>query len=299
MVLKSKLTTVKKVPSLYKYVTLDRALSILKSGEIRMTQPRFLNDPHELCVEVNGLSVKKHFYDHLLGRGYSPEEANDISSRNLIGMVIDQVDDIRSRREEYGVLSLADSLENMLLWAHYANEHRGAVIEIDVGQLVVAGADLEFQYLGQVEYCAKRVDFYGERLPVWSTLFFKSEAWAYEREWRLIRSLKDLRQKVEDVYVIDIPATAIKTVTFGARAFGPTEEEAIKHIQSTHELAHVVVQKASFSSRLVGLEIQTGRDFAWRILHGQHHFGDNWREFRQWVDMESLEQAEKTSLAGA
>ena len=29
------------------------------------------------------------------------------------------------------------------------------------------------------------------------------------------------------------------------------------------------------------------------ILHGEHHFGDNWRQLRQWVNMDAFEKAER------
>jgi len=47
------------LPPLFKYVGLDRALAILKDRDIRFTQPRFLNDPHELSVEINPQSLTR------------------------------------------------------------------------------------------------------------------------------------------------------------------------------------------------------------------------------------------------
>lgn len=48
-------------PPLFKYVRLDRALAILEGRDIRFTQPRFLNDPHELSVEINPQSITRNF----------------------------------------------------------------------------------------------------------------------------------------------------------------------------------------------------------------------------------------------
>lgn len=280
-------------PPLFKYLSLNRALSILQTGEIRFTQPRFLNDPHELSVEINPQSLMRDFYDHLISRGLGPEHAADIAKRNMREMVIDQVDRVVAEREQVGILSLSDSPQNMLLWAHYGNEHRGAVLEVDVRDLITSRQQPdEIQVLSEVQYSDERVDYIAKRMPLWMTLAYKSAAWAYEREWRFFKSLSALRPKTDMVFVADLPPSAIKRVIFGARAVGPDEEAAIALIQQSADHKHIKIEKAMFSSGLVGLELRSGQSFAGAILHGRHHFGDNWRELRQWVNFEKMEQAE-------
>lgn len=223
-----------------------------------MTQPRFLNDPHELSVEINPQSLQRHFYDHLVEvQGCAPTRAADIAIRNIQGMVIDHVAHVRAAREELGILSLCDAPDNMLLWAHYADEHRGAALEIDVGELTLSevGSD-NVQCLAEVIYSDKRVDYIAERMPLWMTLVYKSGAWAYEREWRLLKSLSTLRKKTGDVFVLELPAKAIRSVVFGARAFGSDEEAAITLLKEP-EYQHVAIYKAAFSSKLVGLDLQS------------------------------------------
>lgn len=281
-------------PPLYKYVSLSRALKILQSGEIRFTQPRFLNDPHELSVEVNPISLMQNYYESLLSQGREAETAADIAKRNIVGLVNDHVDWIVAEREKIGMLSLADSAENLLMWAHYGDEHRGAVLELDVDSLISERTDSRaVQALTEVKYSDIRVDYIAKKMPFWMTLMFKSSAWAYEREWRLFKSLSMLRQKTEDVFVADLLPIAIKRVIFGARAFGEDENAAIELIQESSSHNHIEIHKAMFSSNLVGLDIRTGAEFAGTIMHGVHHFGENWREYRQWVDFEKLEKAEQ------
>ncbi len=281
-------------PPLFKYVGLDRALAILQARDIRFTQPRFLNDPHELSVEIDPQTLMRDFYEHLVANGEDPIRAADIAQRNIGGLVIDRVEHVRVEREKIGILSLCDSPDNMLLWAHYADEHRGAVLELDVNDLIVSReAPDHVQALTQVNYSDVRVDVIAQRIPLWMTLNYKSAAWAYEREWRLYRSLSALRSKTGDIYVADLPPTAIKRIIFGARAVGPSEEAAIDLIQQSADHQHIQIEKAMFSHGLVGLDFKTGEQFAWSIIHGEHHFGDNWRQYRQWVDLAKMEAAER------
>ncbi|WP_176953044.1 DUF2971 domain-containing protein [Belnapia rosea] len=281
-------------PPLFKYVTLERALKILQTAEIRFTQPHYLNDPHELSVEINPQSLLRDFYEHLLRKGVPAATAAGIATRNISGLVIDQVRDVVAEREKIGILSLCDSPENMLLWAHYGDEHRGAVLELDVSQLIQRKADPGIvQVLAEITYSDERIDYIAKNFPLWMTLAFKSKAWAYEREWRLFKSLSMLRHKIDDIYVDDLPPSAIKRVIFGARAVGPNEEATIDFIQQSATHRHIEIYKAVFSSGLIGLDLKSGADFAGMILHGEHHFGDHWRELRQWVDFSKMKNAEK------
>ena len=280
--------------SLFKYVGLDRALAILQTGEIRLTQPRFLNDPHELSVEINPQSLMRDFYENLIRQDVGCEKAADMAKRNIVGLVSDHVAHVVVERENIGILALADSPENMLLWAHYGKEHRGAVLELDTSSLFSENSDpTALQILTQVIYGDRRIDYIAENIPLWMTLAFKSAAWAYEREWRLFKSLSALRHKAGEVYVADLPTSAIKRVIFGARAVGPDEEAAINLIRHSADHRHIEINKAMFSSGLVGLDFRTGEQFGGTILHGHHHFGEHWRELRQWVDLQKLELAEQ------
>lgn len=281
-------------PALYKYVSLDRALKILQTREIRFTQPRFLNDPHELSVEINPQSLMRDFYNHMIGQGVEPARAADIATRQMRDLVIDHVDRVVAEREQVGVLSLCDSPQNMLLWAHYGDEHRGAVLELNISEMITARKEpIEIQGLSKVNYSDERIDYISRGLPLWTTLAYKSAAWAYESEWRLFKSLSALRQKSDTVFVGELPPSAIKRVIFGARAVGPDEESAITLIKDCADYQHIEIEKAVFSSGLVGLDFLSGRSFADAILHGQHHFGENWRQLRQWVDFEKMELAEQ------
>jgi Protein of unknown function (DUF2971) len=69
---------------------------------------------------------------------------------------------------------------------HYADEHRGAVLELDAGDLIARPQSPdEIQAMAQVVYDDERIDFIARRMPVWMTLNWKSKAWEYEREWRI------------------------------------------------------------------------------------------------------------------
>lgn len=95
--------------TLFKYVSTPH--SILNDGYIRATQLSALNDPFEGTYCKIGLSeLARHFYDN---------DENEV--KDLIAY-------IEESKNKVGIISLTESKDNLLMWAHYGNEHRGVVL---------------------------------------------------------------------------------------------------------------------------------------------------------------------------
>ena len=277
---------------------MSRLAQILTDLEIRLTQPAFLNDPHELSVILNAETIQVDFYNKMIKDGCPPEKAANIARRNARYRVIDFAGIVEQQRARVAVLSFSADEDNMLLWAHYGDEHRGAILELDVEQLILDGPHGQaVQALLEVQYETTRVDFIARQLPIWMTLAFKSKPWAYEREWRLVRSLELLREKAAGIFVANIPPTAVKRIVFGARAEADVEKPIYTAAKSRVDLEHVVFEKAWFSSSLTTLERTPVEKFGGMILHGQMHFGDDWRLVRQWADLEAMQRSETANVA--
>ncbi|WP_345753779.1 DUF2971 domain-containing protein [Klebsiella pneumoniae] len=210
--------------SFFKYVSIDTLEKIL-AGSIRLTQPGAFNDPFELAVEVYnphiGMegSIELHFdvvspsrdiTNYLLPSDFTHDNCNDVYARVLRSKIDSAV----------GMLCITKNQSSHLMWAHYACEYSGAVIEFDETHEFFQGAF-------EIEYIETRpkfhVDYFlsGENLPI-SELCVKSNVWGYEKEWRLARLLKDCaRIKTSgnkyDIYTMDMPSEAIVSVTLGER----------------------------------------------------------------------------------
>ncbi|HEA3721442.1 TPA: DUF2971 domain-containing protein, partial [Yersinia enterocolitica] len=121
--------------SLYKYVSCDVAMKIL-NGKIRMTQPSEFNDPFELTVELyvspdtkdtvynfqfDILSPRESLGSNMLSDDFESDFCHDIPIREI--------------REELdksiGILCLSKTNNSHLMWAHYANNYSGVVLEFD------------------------------------------------------------------------------------------------------------------------------------------------------------------------
>ena len=97
---------------------------------------------------------------------------------------------------------------------------------------------------------------FDENSPEVDILFTKNNDWAYEREWRIVRFLKDADSNPEPgIFLFEVPPEAIKDVVFGCRS----EESLVNSIQqivSTNEkLRHLRFRKARLSQNSYSLDI--------------------------------------------
>jgi Protein of unknown function (DUF2971) len=218
---------------LYKYVPFAAGNTILESNGIGFSQPKFFNDPFDLPsypVEKCDNSAEDIFERiHLMIKGC-------IWSKNT------------------GILSMTRTPTNPLMWAHYADKHKGMVIGIDV---IAAGLTLEEKNLipaqyGSVIYVSKRLNepfiakpatgllvgathhFPHDHYEKLQRLFLhKPLCWFYEEEVRIVKCLEDVsREKGDtrsghfeivdtngrDLYVLSLPRDSIKELYFGIRA---------------------------------------------------------------------------------
>jgi hypothetical protein len=97
-------------------------------------------------------------------------------------------------RQQHGVLSLAENSTSILMWSHYAKNHRGFCIEYDFGALD-PGAYLR-RFCFPVLYRRRLPDVTPYLSPsdpprnnMWGiyTCITKNDEWAYEREWRYVQ----------------------------------------------------------------------------------------------------------------
>lgn len=93
---------------LYKYVA--KPEYILEDGYIRATQLSALNDPFEANYSKKGLK-------ELVREFEGPSNGEEF------------INYIEENKHKVGVISFTESKDDLLMWAHYADEHKGASID--------------------------------------------------------------------------------------------------------------------------------------------------------------------------
>lgn len=155
---------------------------------IRATGRLSLNDPFDVSPSVEYFSdlclTTKHYRF-----GKDKQEIEEFLNRQPDKNTWKQLG--MSEYFDNGVISLTETEDNLLMWAHYANEHKGIIIELDSEHKFfnVRFSEKNRQYYGQIS----RVLYRKQRLNKFNSFvepyFHKSNEWIYEKEHRFLVSL--------------------------------------------------------------------------------------------------------------
>ncbi len=162
---------------------------------------------------------------------------------------------------KYGVLSLCsnsninhfltvsyhekeDPRTNLLMWSHYADCHKGFVIEF--GSRFIDGANIEKVFYGEDR---RQLTFEDIDENNFDSIFFrKSTEWSYEQEYRIVLPLAQAHDISKgNIHLFKIKKCEIRSVTFGSRM--PEDNKKIimdtikrdreyKAVQFNHALLH-------------------------------------------------------------
>lgn len=260
---------------LYKYCDQIGIVKILESLELKLPYISEVNDPLEclpffycpddkLAIEARYLSVLKRRnipkpagYKQALNGLYEKGEIQKMladSSREL------QI----NMNYKSCLLSVSKTARNTVMWAHYADEHKGAIIGIDFDSIFPdKGIKMD-----RVNYTEKRPsinilsDFEIPPEAFLRTILTKSSDWEYEHEFRAIFSvdaLEDLRTQglasLKDfnnkkTWFLRLNPESIREIVFGLY----TEESlklAIRKLIERAELQHVQLYQAEESETYI------------------------------------------------
>ena len=183
--------------SLYKYYP-DSELcwNSAKNDQMWYSAPCNFNDVFDCDVSIDNQKIfnktLKVFPDK---RGIRPGSK---MWRDLQSTINQQLRTLRATFDELrrptGVSCLSESDDSLLIWAHYANHHRGICVEYDLFEI---NQKLNFTAVPVVyseqRACFNSLDLQNQHIKndasklLVQSLTSKSPEWSYEKEWRIIR----------------------------------------------------------------------------------------------------------------
>jgi hypothetical protein len=182
-----------KVRHLYKYCAYNvNSLFILINRKIWFSNPESFNDPfdckYKFKDEIDRVEFEKYGNEHnpeqmrRLNRVIGKAEKEKVYNEIYKGIVPIVYKDLKKA----GVFCLSKYNDNILMWSHYADAHKGFCIEFE--RCTDKDNELgKYDRTHPVEYI--RHDY--ERVTVLSEkaydmkLYTKASEWKYEGEWRL------------------------------------------------------------------------------------------------------------------
>ncbi len=181
---------------------------------LKLAQPKYLNDPFESNIQRKIIEENSIIRRQLKKYEYFNESDN--LERTIIRSIYDALN-------MNGVISLSETQRNLLMWAHYANEHKGLCIgyERDViappttitSTYITNEVTSETTNLHKVNYDTSRFDpisdYFDNRTSaqwinsvVKKVLTTKSDEWIYEKEHRYIHPITDCDYILSEGYML-------------------------------------------------------------------------------------------------
>jgi len=189
--------------SLYKYLAYDYgAKALIDNGTLKYSHFSEFNDPFDCVVSYDvedSLEYCKSRKDLIKAVGdklnYSPAERIQKKQQLLKSVEKSIIDDgfHRGLLNPIGICCLSKVPDSILMWSHYANHHKGVVVEFDTFQdRYTELHDVEKTLLGYPIFYQDQMPKISVRngqdgfLAVKSSILTKSLSWKYENEVRVL-----------------------------------------------------------------------------------------------------------------
>lgn len=251
---------------IFKYLG-EYGTKVLQSCELKASDPREFNDPFEFCpqvetnISVEAVERKLHDHDflenihkrlaiikqeHPTFAGFLEDIERDKAKwlafflkrfSEPVNFCPDTFAEIAAKH--VGIICFSQTPDNILMWSHYADSHRGMVIEFDE---TTFGKNLT-----AVEYENDRAIY----SPVFDVGGFehlvrvtkrKSEQWSYEKEVRLIVPWNLTKERClatgDVIRTLSMPPSSVLRVMVGCMAGQQTVSD-VKEILSADRFKHV------------------------------------------------------------
>jgi len=175
---------------------------------------------------------------------------------------------------EVGIFSLSSNPDSLLMWAHYADSHRGILIELDSEKLESHFSNKnkstysEFGKIHKIKYSKTRPGPEGvnglllpnKQIPL--SFLQKSIEWEYENEYRIFMETKDCDESKGDkseINMFRIPEDSIKRIIIGT---GISDGNIIRKIKvdlqeakaRNSKLRHVEIARSSMDHNTYSLD---------------------------------------------
>ena len=202
--------------TLYRYRALiddavdeERLRPLFVNHQVYFPCRRKLNDPFECVVPSlfdTPSNIRREFLKEKVRKLRSDLTCDQIREKAAAIDLEKLRQDIQNHVDKVGILSLTERRDDLLMWSHYANGHRGLCLEF-----ATSIDEVFFGRAQPVVYSDERPIFdprEPETNQVEKVVLTKSEHWSYELEWRIVEHQND-----EGLY--EFPAETLTGVIFG------------------------------------------------------------------------------------
>jgi len=184
-------TTASNIPKkLYKHFSIsDNTFDTLEKGAVWLSDPSSFNDPYDSATSLISETMQPGWEEEM---DITSEQLSAINTAKEIFEMAKHQDDLKQIRRALRVCCFSELNNSILMWSHYADEHKGICVEYDLTSLVSTTLPPKW-FLYPMIYSETLFDvnpYMNETnihpLSLMLCSLYKSDEWSYEKEWRLI-----------------------------------------------------------------------------------------------------------------
>lgn len=209
----------------YKYTTVNVAKKILNDLQVKYSSPLLFNDPFDSQIEIqHDVTSSEELMKRATGKicelmkpflkDGNVKQAHESTFNEIMTdpkfvndrqvafkrFYVEINEKVLEFAKEDRIFCVSETKDNLLMWAHYTSEYRGAVIQFKC----IPGRDTAL--------CAAKPVIYSDKMPLLTIedffkgrqaieeyilngmLLTKSQDWEHEREWRIILKGQNINQ---------------------------------------------------------------------------------------------------------
>ncbi|HMG13829.1 MAG TPA: DUF2971 domain-containing protein [Saprospiraceae bacterium] len=243
---------------LYRYRKLNTYFEeILTKNQLHFANLKDLNDPFEGKAEIDSNNSELEIQEFLINDQFEKiinQKSTEFKTREELKWVAERMinmpitfqrigeETINSQIDKCFVCCFSNTVDNKLLWSHYADEHKGVCLKFDVKE----DEDF-FAFLLQVIYQENRpiYNHINEALNfIDKIIATKSIDWKYEEEYRIWKGERGPHK---------FKKNALVEIVFGCRtSIGDIMK--IKGLAIKNGFSHLVFKQARLKNNGYGLE---------------------------------------------
>lgn len=175
----------------FKFISLDKLILLLKGGSIKFSKPSNFNDPFDcnITIDTNNTTeeIEKYVNDVAIRKNLNQQDKEQFLSKLLDPDERFKITNnaVRQSIDSHGLSCFSKFNTNLLMWAHYADSYNGACIKFDILK-DIEFFDLPFLVRYEPQY---PVINYLKNEDELSKLIVetKSKDWEYEQEMRVLK----------------------------------------------------------------------------------------------------------------
>ncbi|MBD2752621.1 DUF2971 domain-containing protein [Spirosoma validum] len=211
---------------IYKYSTINsHFLNSLKNNYLYFNNPSNFNDPFDCSTKLVDFVGSDHQYTVYLKK---------LGQFNVSDITSDQIQEIKEHYKNafeeavgnVGISCFSRSYTNILMWSHYAYNHKGVCIEFDYNADKLIHSALDVYYTDTFF----KTDFNEEpEIAIGNMTFAKAVDWQYEKELRIYQVGLNSEEKRK----INYNKKALTKIIFGMKCSEANRQEIVSIVRES------------------------------------------------------------------